>query len=734
MIEETIAKLVGRLVFDVESGRLSQFMQMLKASEAAMKRVGKEAELLSAKLNKAFGVTGKGVHAEKLKLDAAVRKSLDKELQAEVRLSKLKRQQFVTQLAEQKLIATGKREEAFLQSAALKSQIQSAVLASKQQKALQESIKTDLGKAKLQASVEQSQLRQARLADVLRKRQERTTQLQRQAASHATAMQRAEQALLAARERGARQAEKYQASKVAAALREQRTVVATDERSQRFAFAAERHKAWQDRQAQPDTRAGFMGLGAGSLVVGGITAGFAAVVAAVSALGARLDKRQSDASESQTYSNIFAQIGGRNPANAKRAEDAFAKMTERYGMVNNVNTAGDFRVFMLSQQAKGIAMERSLKTYETQLAAFRAAGMTKTQQERAVIQLQQVRSVGKADTEDVRTFAEAAPLIKQSIVEAWGQRTGYRGRNLDGAFMKAIPKGGVLPADFEAGFARFVSQQQDTLARQMQSIDAQQTRADNARYLQAQNINSSPELVAAISGRIKAETELTESLGPLREASAQLDTAFMKLAAGFLRFSFGKNDTSEQSSKKIDAISPDQPAIDPNAMFPPKPSSGEKPQDPVDQLYRWLSGAPDYSKEGPATELKVNSPKGLFDFSGIALNLEKFATRLSAMNADESNQWHQFRVPEMLSAEDMMQKITGPQPYYPAQPGSSIPEPSTVTNSHNTIMVEPTTVSITVNPPQGVNPEQVATMVGDKFRDEMSKVLREAGINQQEAE
>jgi tape measure domain-containing protein len=638
MIEETIAKLVGRLVFDVESGRLSQFMQMLKASETAMKRVGKEAEALSAKLNKVFNVGGRS--ADKAKLDVAVRRSLDKELQTEVRLSKLKRQQFLAQLSVQKLIATGKREEAFLQSAVLKSQIQSAVLASKQQKALQESIKTDLSKAKLQASAEQSQLRQARLADILRKRQERTIQLQRQAASHATAMQRAEQALLAARERGARQAEKYQTSKVAAAIREQRAVVAADERSQRFAFAAERHKAWQDRPAQPEVRAGFMGLGASSLAIGGITAGFAAVVAAVSALGARLDKRQADASESQTYSNIFAQIGGRNPANAKRAETAFAQMTERYGMANNVTTAGDFRVFMLSQQAKGIAMQKSLDTYATQLAAFRAAGMTKAQQERAVIQLQQVRSVGKADTEDVRTFAEAAPLIKQSIVEAWGQRTGYRGRNLDGAFMKAIPKGGVLPADFEAGFARFVSQQKDTLARQMQSIDAQQTRADNARYLQAQNINSSPELVAAISDRIKAETELTESLGPLREASAQLDTAFMKLAAGFLRFSFGKNDTPEQASKKIDVFSSEQPAIDPNVMFPPKHSSGEKVGDPINRFYNWLTNSPSY-EEGPAN--KVQAPQqNLLGTQFPKLDLSRFETKLSDI-ADRVGEYTRFR-------------------------------------------------------------------------------------------
>lgn len=92
---------------------------------------------------------------------------MDRELATETKLSKLRRQQFTTQLAEQRLISAGTRQESLLQSNALKDQVTRAVLQAKQHKAQQESLKVELGRAKVQASAEQSQLRQARLADVL---------------------------------------------------------------------------------------------------------------------------------------------------------------------------------------------------------------------------------------------------------------------------------------------------------------------------------------------------------------------------------------------------------------------------------------------------------------------------------------------------------------------------------------------------------------------------------------
>ncbi|AZC94214.1 tape measure protein [Pseudomonas chlororaphis] len=735
MIEETIAKLVGRLVFDVESGRLSQFMQMLKAAESSMKRVGKEAELLSAKLNKVFNVGGRS--ADKAKLDVAVRRSLDKELQTEVRLSKLKRQQFVTQLAEQKLIATGKREEAFLQSAALKSQIQSAVLASKQQKVLQESIKTDLGKAKLQASAEQSQLRQARLADILRKRQERTVQLQRQAASHATVMQRAEQALIAARERGARQAEKYQTSKVAAALREARAAARADQTTARFTMATERHEAWKARQAQPE------GLGLTGLSVG-LTAASAALYGLVRGIGyldQRVKQRQTDASSTEQFNTVLEQSGGKNPANQKFARDQYVDISNKFGMELSVESAKAYSQFIQGQLALGKGLSVATKMFEDQSAVFRAAALDAEAQKRAAYQLNQIRSKGKPEGSDVNDLFDAVGgVVAASVRQAAATRLNFKGKVEEqaGWFKKAVTDGKILSQDFDQGMSNYLKANQDVLAKQMNSIAAAQQRAENQAFMNASEINSNQELKGVVLERIQAERELNQAMQPFKESLASFDVGLTKLATVMLRFAAGKNDdgsakTPEQRAQEVGSVGlVEGAAIDPSVIGAPKPSSSEKPQDPIDRFYRWLSGKPNYSKEGPATELKVNSPKGLFNFDGIALNLEKLAAQLSTMNEDESNQWHQFRVPEMLNAEDVLQQASGPSPYFPM---SAIPGPqetTTITNSNNVVNVEPAQVNIVVQPPQGVNPEQVATMVGDKFRDEMSKVLREVGVNQKE--
>ncbi|WP_456254997.1 hypothetical protein ACP3PM_22085 [Pseudomonas iridis] len=160
-LQEEVARLTGKLVFEVSSAPLTKFLGMLKTAETAMARVGEEAQQLQAQLNKTFGVSGKGLGSERIKLNADIRRSLDKELATETKLSKLRRQQFTEGLAQQRLIAAGTKQEAWLQTNSLKAQQQAAVLLSKQHRAQQEALKVELGKAKLNTTAEQSALRQA---------------------------------------------------------------------------------------------------------------------------------------------------------------------------------------------------------------------------------------------------------------------------------------------------------------------------------------------------------------------------------------------------------------------------------------------------------------------------------------------------------------------------------------------------------------------------------------------
>ena len=740
MIDENIAKLTGKLVFDINAGPLHRFLSMLKTAEASMRRVGKEAEALSAKLNKTFGVTGKGASAEKIKLDTAVRKSLDKELSTETKLSKLRRQQFVTQLAEQKLIATGQREEAFLQSAVLRDQVQRAVLAAKQQKAQQESLRTELGKAKLQATVEQSRIREAKLADILLKRQERTVALQRQAASHATAMQRAEQAMIAARERGIRAAEKYAQSKQIAQAKEARAALRAEQQTQRFNMAQDRFAAWKLRTAKPE------GVSLGDLAVG-VTAASAALyglVSGVSYLAERVKQRQEGASGAEQFNTALDQSGGKNPANQEFSRKRFVDISNKYGMELSVESAKSYAQFVQGQLALGKSLTQATQMFESQAAVFRAAALDNEAQKRANYQLNQIRAKGKPEGSDVNDLFDAVGgPVASAIRQAAATRLNFKGKVEEqaGWFKKAVTDGKILAKDFDQGLQNYLKGNQDILAKQMNSIAAAQQRAENQAFINENEINSSQELKAVILERVQAERELNEAMQPLKETLATFDLGLTKLSTYMLRFASGRNvdGTEKTEQQKVqDRLSTADTPIDTKMVgvgdYSAINGDTQRQGGPIGKFYNWLFDVRDYNKEGSATGLKVDSQQGQFSFDNVALKLEKFIGQLSERASDESGEWHQFRVPQLLSADDVIQKMTGPKPYYPTQPAATIQEPTTVTNSNNTITVEPASVSITINTPQGADPEKIAGMVKDTFRDEMGKVFREASVGQQENE
>ena len=745
MNTEIIAKLVGLLQFQVDVSGLQRFERGLSQARQKMMALSREADVLSKKLGTKMGVKVDSAGQEKLA--KTVRANLDRELKLENAVQRTRRATFTAELAGQKLINLRQKEGAAIQSQALRDKIAQAVLDAKSAKAEGERLKVSGAALKQAQSVEQHKARQARWEALLTQQQQKTAIQQQKQLQAMTATQRAEFALQQARIRGHRAAEKFAASQEAAKLRAQRVDVSHAQKAERFQWAQTRQAAWAAKQAEPKP---FTGFGAG-IALGGVAGGVAAVVAALGALSARLDKRQADASESQTYRNIFAQVGGKNPANAERAEKAFAEMTEKYGMANTAETAADFRVFMLSQQAKGIAMSKSLATYETQLAAFRAAGMTKPMQDRAVTQLQQVRSLNRADTEDVRTFAEAAPLIKQAIVEAWGERTKYKGDNLDGAFMKSIPKGGVTSADFEAGFARFVSQQQDTLARQMVSIDAQQTRLDNAKYLQQQEINASPLLVKSISDRIAAEGELVTALAPLKQSLMDFEAGLMRANTSIIRWMIGRDSDGTVATTAMSKDANPTPgsvgaALGPRLKPAPLNAQGdlEERAQPglLNGLRRLLTGTTIEDDQAKANEHKERWAGGHI-YPVQRESFDVFRIGSPELGKDLENvadgKLRQFRPYQPVTAQDIMvaaeqqrkQTLLPSDWLLPKYPNSAvINKPTgTIDNSvHSDVKVE---LNIDA---RGLSPDEVKQLSAESVRNEFDKVLRTARANQTEVE
>ena len=379
---EEIARLTGTLVFDVKAGPLLAFEAMLKRTQALMVNMMKTADDLNKRLDRKLGISTK--RDASAAANIAAQKSLDKQIATEGKLARLRQSQFRAQLTEQKLTSAGKREESFLQSAALKQQVTSAVLASKQHKAQQESLKVDLGRAKLQATAEQSKIREARLQDVLLRRQERTVQLQQQAALHQSTLQRAETSLLAARERGVRLAERHQASKLAATLRDSRAAVRAEQGTGRYSMQQERFAAWKARQDRPESS----GLGGLTVGLGAAGAALYGLTTALSYASERIEKRQEQTADRQLFDNTLL-AAGNTDAERKKIKKAFVENSQEYGMAIDQTSATQYSNQIQGFRAQGKSLDEAIALQKTQSQVFRIGALNAQQQYSAALQLGQ---------------------------------------------------------------------------------------------------------------------------------------------------------------------------------------------------------------------------------------------------------------------------------------------------------------------------------------------------------
>lgn len=742
MNTEIISKLVGLLQFQVDISGLQKFERGLAQTRQKMMALSREADALSKKLGTKMGVKVDSAGQEKLA--KTVRANLDRELKLESAVQRTRRATFTAELAGQKLINLRQKEGAAIQSQALRDKISQAVLDAKAAKAEGERLKVSGAALKQAQSIEQHKARQARWEALLTQQQQKTAILQQKQYQALTATQKAEFALQQSRVTSHRAAVKFAASQEAAKLRAQRLDVSHAQRAERFQWAQTRQSVWAAKQLESKPSTGFMGLGTGALALGGVTAGLAAIVGAVSALGDRLAATQTRVSESQQLENVLSQAGGKNPANAEFAKSEWLRINAKYGTEASLESAKAYRTFLMAEMARGRSISQAAGTYETRQAAYRGAGMTSDESRRANLQLQQLNSKTVADREDLNTFSEAAPLLVEPIRRAWAERNKHAlDANLEKDFRGSTKTGNLKAIDFTRGIELFVKENAVAIERQSGSIDANATRLANQQFLQQQGLDQNPELISSINDRIKSEMELTEAMKPLKEAAVQADIALNKMAASFFRFAFGKDNTPEQSAKKVDVFSPDQPAIDPNVMGGgPKPSTGEKVRDPISTLYRWLTNTPDY-EQGPANKPMLDwSLTSVLGLKSLPLNMSKFG-------ADPENQadgnWRQFRY-QPITSSDVMQaaneKVRSGQFVQPAYiaPGDYSNTSSGKSPNGNIDQSTHTTdikVNVTVNaldPNGDALGEAVGEAVGKKVDDKMRQILREARAQQKELE
>lgn len=734
---EEIAHLTGSLIFDVKTGPLLAFEQMLKRVQASMAGMMKTADDLNKRLDRKLGISAK--RDASTAANAAVQKSLDKQVATEGKLSRLRQSQFRAALAEQKLTSAGKREESFLQSASLKQQVTAAVLASKQHKAQQESLKVDLGRAKLQASAEQSKIREARLQDVLLRRQERTVQLQQQAALHQSKLQRAEASLIAARERGIRLAERHQASKLVSAAREARAAVRGEQTAGRYSMAQDRFAAWKARQDRPESGV----LGGLTVGLGAAGAAFYGLTTALSYASERIQHRQEQAADNQQFDNTLL-AAGNNDKERARIKAAYIGNSQEYGMKIDRESAVAYSNMIQGFRAQGKTLEQAIQLQKDQAAVFRIGNLDKNQQFSAALQLNQGYGKDRFTGSDLRPLTDSLGTRLTTILyQAIGKALGYKGdvNKLAGFVLEAQHDGKVNGAMVQQGMRDIVAQSPELLERHKHSLDAQAVRVENDQYLRSVGINEDPKLISALGERLDAERQLIQSTTSLQAAFRDFDVVLVRLQTSMLHMMAGKNadnseKTPQQRAEEVGAgYMIEGTGIDPFAINGKsgKPLTAQQQldaevNDPVSKLWRLLGVGRDLQQV--ANDNRKRWDKVGFDESHAPLDPRMPPLDMSGLNTKSLPNFGRH-LEDLLSQSDpnnavakvAAQAVATASRATPGSRGEMVSDDQSakggtiVNNNANTTNSTPTTVTnnITVNVETNADPDAIAKTVTDKL-------------------
>ncbi|KAA8561308.1 hypothetical protein FX985_01360 [Pseudomonas extremaustralis] len=738
-INEEIAKLTARLVWSVDVGPLRQFSQMLASSQKQMTAMAVQADKLSTKLGKSFGL--KVDTTARDKLDKQLRTSLDRELRGEILVQKARRATLTAELQGQKLQFAGQKELAFLSSAAIRDKQALAVLAAKEQAAQAAKLKVQGLAIKNEDALAQAKARQVKAESILATQQQRTLALTAQQQRTMSATARIEQTMTQARERGQRQAQKFIDAQAAAKVRAGRQDVAHQQRQERFQWAQTRQAQWEANRNKPAPSTGFLGLGTGALAVGGAAAGVAAIVGAISALGARMEAVQGRVSESQQLENVLTQAGGKNPANAEFAKSEWLRINAKYGTEASLESAKAYRTFLMAEVARGRSLSQATGTYETRQAAFRGAGMTAEEQRRANLQLQQIASKSQSDREDLNTFSEAAPLLVEPIRRAWAARNKHAlDGNLEKDFRASTTAGNLKADDFTKGIELFVKENADAIARQSASIDANATRLSNAQFLQQQGLDQNPELIGAINERLKSEMDLNEAMKPLKETAVQLDIALNKLATSALRMSMGKSATGEATTPEDRARQIGNAGVDGVLTLPGDSSDTRTTQqkldadvrDPISKLWRLLGVGKDL--QSVADDNRQRWDQVGFDEQHAPLDPRMPPLDISGLNTKSLPNFGRH-LEDLLSQSDPNAAVaklvdSATATAARAAPGSrgemiADDQPNkggAVTNTTN--IDAPVHVEVTINAKTDASPEAIGAAVSGQVREEIQKTFQ----------
>jgi hypothetical protein len=551
-IQEEIARLTGRLVFEVNSAPLQRFQALMGRSTLQMAKFGAEYNKLSAKMAKGLklNVDTTALDKAKGKLDRA----LSREHRAEVALGNQKRQTFAAELSQQKLTYAGTKQQASLVSGLLKSQQEGAVVAAKAHAVQMRTNGVTKQQLASQNALTGSLTKQARLEAIAAKTRATTQKANNQHLMTMTKVQRIQQVMNQANTAAQQRAAKHSVQMASQKQTNANKITNQVQKDQRFQWAQARQQQWQANQNARNSQSNQSGFGGmGSLIaLGGVGGVLAGLTLAISGLSNRIQERQEGVQEAQGFNNTFMSIS-KNPEIVKTYRDSFIKSQNENGGAIDTDTAKDFRTLAINMAAAGKTLDEITNTWNVRQQAFSVAGTSKEDNKELNKQLGQMASDGTGAASDANIINDRMPMLTPYIVREYMKEKGITDYKKGlGAYNKDLKGGKGVKFDwYDQGMKKLVTDNGESLERNRNGVASAQQRADNQAYLNTNNINSDAELAQVMKDRIQSERDLNEAMQPLKTSLANFDIALTNAMTGTLRMLAGKNvDGTEKTDQE----------------------------------------------------------------------------------------------------------------------------------------------------------------------------------------
>jgi hypothetical protein len=552
---EEIAKLVGKLQFQVDTSQLQRFNQMMQNASKQLRQLSSEYGKLSAQMAKGLKLKmdTSGITKAKASLDNA----LKRQAQAEAALSNQQRKTFTAELTQQKLKYAGTKAQNQLNSASLQSQKDAAIVAAKAAASVAAGGAASKAQLATQNALVASVAKQTRLQAIQQKLAANT---QKAANAHLLSqgkLQRVQQQINHAQQQAHIRAQRAATQQAAAAQTAANKAQNSQQNAGRYQMAQQRHQAWQARQNAPATaNNGMFGSGIGGvLALGGMIGGIGIAVSALNGLigklGERVEERKESVKGAEAFNSNFTAIS-RDPAQQKMWRDQYIKAANDSGTNIDIDSAKDFRNFVMAQLAYGKKPDGIMKDYKLRQQVFAISGASKDDAKELNKQLGQMASDGTGNKQDYDIINDRMPMMAPYLARAYGEEKGIRDPlKARQALNKGLKAGdGVKYSWYERAFQLMAEENQGMLEDRKKTVTYTQAQADNQKYLNDNSVNTDANLSEAMKDNVKAWQDVNTDLESTRAALKGFDEGLTNAQSSLLRFMFGRN---MDGSKKSEA-------------------------------------------------------------------------------------------------------------------------------------------------------------------------------------